>query len=1031
MSSGFDRVFTPRRHFLFLLFRLAVATWLSLGLAGTGFAQPSQLDPTVTQVAAGSSHSCALTSGGGVQCWGYNGAGQLGNGGATDSLTPVAVSGLASGVVAITAGYAHSCALTSGVGVQCWGNSFYGQLGNGSASDSPTPVAVSGLGSGVVAITAGSLHTCAMTSGGGVQCWGYNGFGQLGNGSGNNSSTPVAVSGLASSVVAITAGRNHTCALTSGGGVQCWGNNFYGELGNGSTSDSPTPVAVSGLGSGVVAITAGGLHTCAVTSAGGLQCWGYNFFGELGNGTTTTSLTPVAVSGLGSDVAAISAGAFHTCALTNGGGVKCWGYNFYAQLGNNSTTNSPTPVAVSGLASGVAAITAGDSHSCAVTSGGGVQCWGWNIYGQLGNGNGSTTSPTPAAVSRLASGVVAITGGVFHTCALTSGGGVQCWGYNASGQLGNGTTTYGLTPVAVNGLTSGAVAISLGTFHTCAMTRGGGVQCWGDNVYGQLGNTTTTGSLTPVAVSGLAVGVRAIAAGNYHTCALPGGGGVQCWGSNGFGQLGNGSNPDSLAPVAVTGLTSGVDAITAGSSHTCALTSAGGVQCWGSNYDGQLGDGSTTRSPTPVAVSGLASGVVAITAGGSHTCALTNGSGVQCWGDNVYGQLGNGSTTGSLTPVAVSGLASGVVAITAGQFHTCALISGGGVQCWGSNSFGQLGNGSTTNSPIPVLVSGLASGAVAITTGFSHTCALTSGGGVQCWGNNGFAQLGNDSTISSSTPIRVRTTQSISFSAPTQLVVGAPATPLAASATSGFTTVFDTWTPSTCTVSGNSVTALAPALCGLRASQAGNGNYAPAPQKLVLINVVPGYTITATANPVLGGSVSCAPNPVASGSNRNSTCTISSASGYTANVGGSCGGNLSGNIYTTNAITANCTVTVSFCTLDFNADGVVNDTDAVLFSRWWLGFRDQSLVAGLPVYPLGATASAYAAAVTSRLAPSTGHDLDANGIVDATTDSLLLLRLIRRAGDAALTQNALGASAQRISGAAIRSAVNSACGTGF
>ena len=635
-----------------------------------------------------------------------------------------------------------------------------------------------------------------------------------------------------------------------------------------------------------------------------------------------------------------------------------------------------------------------------------------------------------AQPSQLDPTVTQVAAGSGHTCALTSEGGVQCWGYNGLGQLGNGSTTFNSpTPVAVSGLASGVVAITAGDSHTCALTSEGGVQCWGYNVDGELGNGSTTNSLTPVAVSGLASGVVAITGGGGHTCALISGGAVQCWGYNFYGQLGNGSTTNSPTRVAVNGLASGVVAITAGYSHTCALTSGGGAQCWGYNVSGQLGNGSFTTSLTPVAVSGLASGVVAMTAGESHTCALTSGGGGQCWGVNFFGQLGNGSTTRSPTPVAVSGLASGVVTITAGQYHTCALISGGAVQCWGYNGDGDLGNGSGNDSPTPVAVSGLASGVVAISAGAGSSCALTSGGGVRCWGYNAFGQIGNGSYINSSTPIRVRTTQSIDFSAPTQLVVGAPATPLAASATSGLTTVFDTWTPSTCTVSGGSVTALAPALCGLRVSQGGNGNYAPAPQKLVLVNAVPAYTITATANPVAGGNVSCTPNPVVSGSN--SVCTISTTSGYTASVGGSCGGSLSGSAYTTNAITGNCTVAVSFCTLDFNADGVVNETDAVLFSRWWLGFRDQSLVAGLPVYPLGATASAYAATVTSRLAPSAGHDLDGNGIVDAATDSLLLLRLIRGVGDAALTPNVGGANAPRISGAAIRSAVNSACGTGF
>jgi alpha-tubulin suppressor-like RCC1 family protein/pimeloyl-ACP methyl ester carboxylesterase len=271
------------------------------------------------------------------------------------------------------------------------------------------------------------------------------------------------------------------------------------------------------------------------------------------------------------------------------------------------------------------------------------------------------------------------------------GGGVKCWGANSTGQLGDGTTTSRLTPVDVSGLASGVAAIAAVGEHTCAVTTSGGVKCWGSNWRGQLGDGTTTDRLTPVDVSGLASGVAAIAAGGEHTCAVTTSGGVKCWGRNEYGQLGDGTTTDRLTPVDVSGLTGGVVAIAAGWRHTCALTTGGGVKCWGLNNQGQLGDGTGASRLTPVNVSGLMDGVAAIAAGGFYTCALTTGGGVKCWGNNWYGQLGDGTTTRRLTPVDVSGLASGVAAIAAGLEHTCALTTGGGAKCWGYNQYGQLG----------------------------------------------------------------------------------------------------------------------------------------------------------------------------------------------------------------------------------------------------------------------------------------------------------------------------------------------------
>ena len=328
----------------------------------------------------------------------------------------------------------------------------------------------------------------------------------------------------------------------------------------------------------------------------------------------------------------------------------------------------------------------------------------------------------------------------------------QSQSFTANGIFSNSSTPQTLTPVVT--------AIAAGSYHNCVVLISDAVQCWGSNNYGQLGNNSTANSSIPVTVSGLGT-ATAVAAAYGHSCTVLADGAVRCWGYNSNGQLGNGTTTASTTPVAVLNLSGNATAIAAGYSHSCALLAGGAVKCWGDNAYGQLGNNTTVNSSIPVTVVGLSGTATAVAAGWNHSCALLAGGVVQCWGANTYGQLGNNSTTHSSIPVTV-GLSGTATAIALGWGHSCALLADGTLRCWGDNQHGELGDGLTVSSNTPVSVS-LISNATAIAAGMFTNCATLADGTVQCWGDNTYGQVGNNSSYMFTSPVTVSGVSSASL----------------------------------------------------------------------------------------------------------------------------------------------------------------------------------------------------------------------------------------------------------------------------
>lgn len=356
------------------------------------------------------------------------------------------------------------------------------------------------------------------------------------------------------------------------------------------------------------------------------------------------------------------------------------------------------------------------------------------------------TGPTPpTATTGSSAGSVAMIDAGGHTCAITVDGAAYCWGGNSSGQLGIGSVRDQVHPERVANL-AGARAVSAGQESSCALGAQGEVWCWGKNSSGQVGDGTRKERRRPVQVGTLGAGVTAVSVGEAHACAITASGALRCWGANNHGQVGDGSATRRTRPVQVTGLDRGVKAVSAGKRHTCAVTATGAVRCWGENRWGQLGDGTHKNRSKPVVVKGLDAKAVAVTVGETHSCALTESGAVRCWGDGRRGQLGFGSRGDSDAPVEVVGLDAGITGLSAGAAHTCAVRQDGTLWCWGRNEpGGALGDGTLEDRLIPVQVPGIPEVA-SVSAGQAHTCALTATGVAKCWGSNKLGQLGDGTT---------------------------------------------------------------------------------------------------------------------------------------------------------------------------------------------------------------------------------------------------------------------------------------------
>ncbi len=857
----------------------------------------------ISHLAAGSYHSLQIETGGTVWAYGRNNYGQLGDGTTTNRTAAKQVKGIHN-VVNVAAGDSHSIALNNDGTVWAWGDNRYGQLGDGTSSaDRYVPVQVKGINN-ITEISANGYNSVALKSDGTVWIWGYNGHGQLGNGTTTNSRLPIQVEGL-SDVISVSAGRDFCLAAKSDGTVWAWGYNAFGQLGDGTTKDSTQPVNVKYLND-VKKVYAGDNHCIALKIDGTVWTWGYNTYGQLGDGTRESKKVPVEVKKLNC-ITYISAGYEHSIAVKEDGTVWAWGLNSDMQLGNGATAyGTSLPIQIIGLNDAIT-VAAGDGHSAALRDDGVVWAWGDNRYGQLGNGttvntgtpvlskditlptlptnllakvdengnpvitwmesieedilagyqikrdnlivatttgtsftdtsinieldkiyvyiitaidvtgnsseeaiiviNDNEAPSTPEdlkVISKSGSTVsiewkastdnlwvdgyaiyrdgqkigdskdtsftdLAVTGitnyqyyvkaydksnnfsdesnpinvttdllkfisiaGSYHRLQVEAGGTVWACGRNNNGQLGDGKITNRTTIQKVNGINS-VVNVAAGYSHSIALKDDGTVWAWGNNEYGQLGDGTLIRRNAPVRVQDLN-NIIEISANGYNDIALKNDGTVWIWGNSG--------NTSNRLPMQVKGL-SNVISVAAGKNFYLIAKDDGTVWTWGYNEYGQLGDGTLIDRHVPTQVQDL-NNIIEISANEYISIALKIDGTVWIWGRN--------GTTNSKLPMQVKGL-SDVTSVEAGYNFCMAAKIDGTVWAWGDNEFGQLGNESIKYwSSTPNQVNRLTD-VKSLVAGINYSAALRDDGTVWAWGDNRYGQLGNGTTVNTGTPV--------------------------------------------------------------------------------------------------------------------------------------------------------------------------------------------------------------------------------------------------------------------------------------
>nr|BFD59306.1 hypothetical protein CKG001_14130 [Bdellovibrio sp. CKG001] len=676
-------------------------------------------------IATGESHSCAISLDNRLFCWGNTDDGQIGGGSSSGTQNSPLHIDTGTTYLSVTSGDLHSCAITTDNKLKCWGRNDYGQLGLGDSTERTSPTDVDSANT-YKYVAAGSRSTCAIRADDKLFCWGYNVNYQLGDGSATNRNLPTAIDATESFKM-VAVGSKHGCAITMTDSMKCWGTNNYGQVGDNGVTTRNLPVAVYGgdtykfvtVNDDSTTSTARGF-TCAITMSNALKCWGANMLMQIADPGLVARYLPT-VADAGTNYIDVRNSASRACGITQSGALKCWGnligdssphsaYAYGSGNANHMFSQKMIPVLDSTFTSlslfGSENMTDAASGTCGLSSNK-LFCWGSIsiAYGPFGDGSEThARRPAPVMLDPNTNYSYISRKRHYDGCAVTSTGQMKCWGVNSVGELGEAAAIgqSATIPKVADSSTTYSKVISFEN-ATCGISTTGELRCSGYNAFGRLGLGDTT-NRTSFTVVDPGVSYSEIDLGLNHACGITTTGVLKCWGSNSHGQIAKASGTSSsyLPDVVDSGVT--YIKLAVGPYHSCAISSTNKLKCWGNNFNGLLGDGTTANKYTPTAIDS-ASDYTDISTSPSHTCGVTGGQ-IKCWGVATGSGLGSPHFAGSHTvfqiPLLVDAATTNYTSVYTSYYSTCGKTSDGQLRCVGrafGGSFGFADSGSYKGFP--------------------------------------------------------------------------------------------------------------------------------------------------------------------------------------------------------------------------------------------------------------------------------------------------------------------------------------------